>query len=137
MQPPQRGRSVVEGRPVADRLREPTGLVVGRAEAELAAQPAQRPGEDLAVGQVGAGLERCLVACVALEELVLAHVDPLRCEHGLERVEDALLPVDQGAVAVERDRVEAAEVDLAHGLERIERRSADVAGAARASTLRG
>ena len=51
---------------------------------------------------------------VELEQLVLAGVDPARREHRLERVEDALLPVDQRAVAVERDRVEAAEVEAAH-----------------------
>ena len=114
LEPAQRGRRVVERGPLADRPGEAVGIRVGGVEAELGAEPAQRLRQDLAIGQVRAGLELGLVPRVALEQLVLACVDAARGEHRLEGVEDALLPVDQGAVAVEGDRVEAGEVDRAH-----------------------
>ena len=104
----------MKGRPVADRLGEPSGVLVGRGEAKLLAQPVQRARQDLAVRQVVAGLERGLVTRVAFEQFVLARVDAVGREHGLDRVEDPLLPVDQRPVAVERDRVEAREVERDH-----------------------
>jgi hypothetical protein len=72
----------------------------------------QPTGKDLAIREVGPVLERRLGVRVGLEELVVRDVDAVGGEDRPEASQKAGLPVDQGAVAVEGQRVEGAVVDF-------------------------
>jgi hypothetical protein len=73
--------------------------------------PTEPPKQDLAVAQVRAGLERGLVARVALEQLVVGGRDAVGVDHAAHRREEPGLPVDQRPVAVEGQGVEPVEVE--------------------------
>ena len=111
----QGGGGVRERRPVADRVAERGRLGVGCLHAVVGADPAQRTGHDVAVAQVRAALELGLVPAVGLEELLVAGGDAVRVERRPQAGEDAALPVDERAVAVEREGVEVVEADGRHG----------------------
>ena len=112
---------VRERGPVADALRESGDGLLGRLDAVAGGDPAQPGREHLAVGQVRAALGRGLVPRVLLEQLVVPARRPR--QRGPERGEETGLPVDQGAVAVEGQRVEAAEVERHRQIMPLARRS--------------
>src|SRR5204862_2819323 len=111
----QRVGGVRKWRPVAHRVAERGRLGVGGRDAVVGADSPERTGDDVAVAQVRAALELCLVPAVALEQLLVAGGDPMRAERRPQAAEDSALPVDERAVAIERQGLEVVEADRRHG----------------------
>ena len=114
VQPLERAGGVQERRPVAHALRERRDGAVGDLDAVVGRDASQARGEDVAIGPVGRSLGVRLVTGVRLEKRVVLHAGERR-ERPSQRGEQAGLPVDQRAVAVEGEDVEAVVVER-HGL---------------------
>ena len=108
----ERGRGVLERGPIAHRGGEGSGLTGLGLEAEVGADPLERPGEDVGVAPVLARLELGLVASVELKQLLVGDIGAVVREDRPERGEEAALPVDQGPVAVEGERLEGREIEF-------------------------
>jgi len=103
---------VTEGRPVGDRAAEGRRLPIRDGCPETRRDRSQPADEDFAIGEVWPVLERRLSVGVGSQELVACAVDAVRGEGRPETGQDAGLPVDQRAVAVEGQRVKGAVVDF-------------------------
>jgi hypothetical protein len=110
-EPGERIGRVGEGGPLPHRAAEGRGLLERRLDAELRADAAHAAGKDVPVPPVGPGLDRGLVARVPLEEVLVLGDDVARVEDPPQARQDAGLPVDERAVAVEREHLEALEGD--------------------------
>ncbi len=114
-EPGERGGGVGERRPGPDRHPERGGRAVVRGEPVVRADLAERHGQDLPVGPVRTGLQPCLGPGVDLQQLVVGRLDGEGREARAQPGQDAGLPVDQGPVAVERERLELGVVERRTG----------------------
>jgi hypothetical protein len=102
---------VRERLPPLDRVRKAVLLALLGREGIRLADAAHDRAQHLAVRDVFSGLRVRFEARVMSEQLVVRRPHAAHREDRSERLQDPSLPVDQGAVAVERHRVEAGEVD--------------------------
>ena len=74
-------------------------------------QPANHPSQDLAIGFVISGFGFGLEMTVESQNLRIGVMDRMLLKNSLQRGENARLPIDEGAVAIEGDELELGEVE--------------------------
>ncbi len=102
---------VVERGPVTDRPGQRGRVLFGHLRAEFGAEFADAAGQDVGV-QVGRmlGLGACFVRRERGQQRLVIQGEAAPVRPGPKHGRDAGLPIDQGAVAVEAERVEVVEV---------------------------
>ena len=103
----ERGRRIGESRPVADRLREFATLLRGWNEAGALPDAFEHRAENGLVIAIRRPLRLGLEGSEHLERGLARDRGTVALEHRPQRIPDAGLPVDQRAVAVEGQRLEA------------------------------
>ena len=114
LQPLERFDRIGESRPVADRIREGRHLGNDRRDRVVGGHLADAAPEDLAVAQVRAALEPRFDPGECLEQLVVGRIDGAGRQDPAQAGEDAGLPVDERAVAVEGQCLELPVVEIGH-----------------------
>ena len=112
LEPGEGRRGIQERRPVGARAAEGRRLPIGDGCPETRRDRTQPTSEDLAIGEVWPSLKRRLGVGVGLQELVVRAVNAVGGQDWSEASQEAGLPVDQGAVAVEGQCIEGALVDF-------------------------
>ena len=110
-----RGVRLAKGQPVGDAVGQELGPRGLDLPAQLARDLDDRPPQDLRVELVGAGHDLGLDLEEALQERLLLEAEPVLLGLLAAGVDDPLLPVDQGAVAVSGDPVDVLQRRQRHG----------------------
>ena len=113
-EPPQRLDRIGEGGPLPDRIGERRHVGKIRRDGVVGGDLAQAASEDLAIAQVRPRLEPGLGRGELPQHLVVGRRHSARIQHRTNAGEDAGLPVDERAVAVEGQCLEASVVEIGH-----------------------